>query len=70
MSFAACRPGLLSPTQWFAITFAIATAVNLREERTTLLVMKAMVSSSLGSAWRFFPTLIALGSKQHPRLFS
>lgn len=63
MSFAACRQGLLNPTPWFAITFAFATAVNLREELTTLLAMNATVSSSRGSAWRLFPTLLALGCK-------
>jgi hypothetical protein len=52
MSFGACKPGLLNPTQWFAITYAIATAVNLHQELTTLLIMKAMLMSSLDSASR------------------
>ena len=56
MSSVACKQSLLDPTRWCAITYAVATAVNLREEWTTVLVMKAMVVSSLNSACRFFPT--------------
>ncbi len=55
MSSGACKQSLRNPTQWFAITYAIVTAVNLREELTTLLVMKAMLVSTLSSACRFFP---------------
>jgi hypothetical protein len=56
MSFGACKQGLLNPTQWFAITYAIATAVNVREELTTLLVMRATAISTLNFTLRFFPT--------------
>jgi len=63
MNSAACKQGLLDPTRWFAITYAIATAVNLREELTILLVMKAMFISSLDSACRLLPTHSPLASK-------
>jgi hypothetical protein len=54
---------LLNPTRWLAITYAIAAAVNLREELTTLLVMRAMVASSLSSVTRLFPAHSSLASK-------
>lgn len=63
MSSAACRRDLRDPTRWFAITYAIATAVNLREELTTLLVIKAMFVSSLHFVSRLTPTHIPLASK-------
>ena len=49
--------------QWLAITYAIAAAVNLREELITLLVMKAVVTSSLNSVMRSFPALTSLADK-------
>lgn len=70
MNSGACRQGLLDPTHWFAITYAIATAVNLREELTTLLVMKAMFISSLDSACRLLPTQSPLASKISSALLS
>ena len=63
MSLGACKQGLLNPTQWLAITYAIAAAVNLREELITLLVMKAMVTSSLHSVTRCFLANISLTDK-------
>jgi hypothetical protein len=60
---AACRRDLRDPTRWFAITYAIATVVNLREELTTVLVIKAMLVSSLHSASRLTPTHLPLASK-------
>jgi hypothetical protein len=66
MSFAGCKRDLLNPTQWLAITHAIAAAVNLREELTTLLVMKAMVVSSLHAVTR----LIQAQSSLPPKVIS
>ena len=63
MNCAACKQGLLDPTRWFAITYAIAAAVNLREELITLLVMKAMLTSSLHSVTRCFLANISLTDK-------
>jgi hypothetical protein len=63
MSLGACKQNLLNPTQWLAITYAIAAAVNLREELITLLVMKAMVTSSLHSVTRCFLANISLTDK-------
>jgi hypothetical protein len=54
---------LLNPTQWLAITYAIAAAVNLREELITLLVMKAVVTSSLNSVIRSLLARISLTDK-------
>jgi hypothetical protein len=62
MSFGACRQGLLSPARWFAIICAIATAVNLHEELTNVLVMKAMLVSFLSSASRFSPAHTSLAA--------
>jgi hypothetical protein len=70
MNSGACRQGLLDPTRLFAITYAIATAVNLREELTTLLVMKAMFISSLDSGCRLLPTHSPLASKISTALLS
>jgi len=63
MSFGGCKRDLLSPTQWLALTYAIAAVVNLREELTALLVMKAMVTSSLHTVTRLFPTQSSLPPK-------
>ena len=63
MSFGARRRDLLSPTQWLAITYAIAAAVNLREELTTLLMMKAMLASSLHSVARVLSAHNSLAAK-------
>jgi hypothetical protein len=63
MSLGACKQSSLNPTQWLAITYAIAAAVNLREELITLLVMKAMVTSSLHSVIRCFLANISLADK-------
>jgi hypothetical protein len=70
MNSGAYKQGLLDPTRWFAITYAIATAVNLREELTTLLVMKAMFTSSLDFACRLLPTHSPLASKISSAVFS
>ena len=67
MSFGGCKRDLLNPTRWLAITYGIAAAVNLREELTTLLVMKAMVASSLHTVTRLFQAQSSLRSL--PRLF-
>ena len=63
MSLGACKRNLLNPMQWLAITYAIAAAVNLREELITLLVMKAVVTSSLNSVMRSLPALTSLADK-------
>jgi hypothetical protein len=63
MSLGACKQNLLNPTQWLAITYAIAAAVNLREELITLLVMKAVVTSSLNSVIRSLLARISLTDK-------
>jgi len=63
MSLGACKQNLLNPTQWLAITYTIAAAVNLREELITLLVMKAMLTSSLHSVTRCFLANISLTDK-------
>jgi hypothetical protein len=63
MSLGACKRNLPNPTQWLAITYAIAAAVNLREELTTLLVMKAVIKSSFRSVIRSFPTPTFLTDK-------
>ena len=63
MSLGACRRNLPNPTQWLAITYAIAAAVNLREELITLLVMKAVVTSSLNSVIRSLLARISLTDK-------
>ena len=63
MSFGGCKRDLLNPTRWLAITYTIAAAVNLREELTTLLLMKAMVTSSLHIVTRLFPALSSLPPK-------
>jgi hypothetical protein len=63
MSLGACKQSLLNPTQSLAITYAIAAAVNLREELITLLVMKAMVTSSLHSVTRSLLARISLTDK-------
>jgi hypothetical protein len=60
MSFGACKQGLLNPTQWFAITYAVATAVNLHQELTALLLLKAMLMSSLDSISRCSPDRTSL----------
>jgi|SRR5580704_4453341 hypothetical protein len=70
MSSGACKQSLLNPTQWFALTYAIVNAVNLREELTTLLVMKAMLVSALSSTCRFFPAHPTLASKISSTQFS
>jgi hypothetical protein len=63
MSSGACKRNLPNPTQWLAITFAIAAAVNLREELITLLVMKAVIKSCFHSVVRSFPTPTFLTDK-------
>ena len=63
MSLGACKQTLLNPTQWLAITYGIAAAVNLREELITLLVMKAVVTSSLNSVIRSLLARISLTDK-------
>jgi hypothetical protein len=63
MSFGGCKRDLLNPTRWLAITYAIAATVNLREELTTLLVMKAMVTSSLHTVTRLFQAQSSLPPK-------
>jgi hypothetical protein len=70
MSFGACKQGLLNPTQWFAITYAIATAVNLHQELTTLLLLKVMLLSSLDSVSRCSPDRISLMSEKMQTLVS
>jgi len=70
MSFAACKQGLPNPTQWFAITYAIAAAVNLHQELTTLLVMKAMLMSSLNSMPRCSPDRTSLIAESMQTLVS
>ncbi len=70
MSFSACKQGLLNPTQWFAITYAIAAAVNLHQELTTLLVMKAMLLSSLNSMPLSSPDRASLMSESIETLVS
>ena len=63
MSLGACKRNLLNPTQWLAITYAIAAAINLREELITLLVVKAVVKSSFHSVTRSFPAPTFLTDK-------
>jgi hypothetical protein len=70
MSSVACKQSLLDPTRWYAITYAIVTAVNLREEWTAVLVMKAMVVSSLNSACRFVPAHTTQAFRITSTLFS
>jgi hypothetical protein len=41
--------------RWFAIICAVASAVNLHEELTTLLVAKTLLGSYLSSAFRYLP---------------
>jgi hypothetical protein len=46
---------LLSPTRWFAVICAVASAVNLHEELMTLVATKTVVASCLSSTFRYFP---------------
>lgn len=70
MNFGACKQGLLNPTRWFAITYAIATAVNWHQELTTLLLLKAMLMSSLDSISRCSPDRTSLTSERMETLVS
>ena len=70
MNSAACKQGLLSPTRWFAIIYAIAGCVNLHEELANLVVAKVMVMAALHSASRSVPAYHFLVSKLDATFFS
>ena len=55
MSSCDSKQSLLSPTRWFAVICAIASAVNLNEELMTLLVTKTVLVSYLSSTFRYSP---------------
>jgi len=55
MSSCGYKQSLLSPTRWFAIICAVASAVNLHEEVMTLLATKILLASYLTSTFRYFP---------------
>jgi hypothetical protein len=70
MSSCDSKQSLLSPTRWFALTCAVASAVNLHEELMTLVATKIMVESYLSSTFRYFPGHTSYIGKMTTSIFS
>jgi hypothetical protein len=70
MSSCDCKPSLLSPTRWFAIICAVASAVNLHEELTTLVATKMLLASYLNSMFRYSPEHTSYIGKMTTSIFS